>query len=210
MFVDNFLAIDKNLSLGPKRSIARIFWKISCSHGDKRFWLTFFKNINCEKSPGTVCKCSNDFLTFTTEVIGSFLQHMRGCWKHNFLKKKAIFPVRKKIMARFFSFYHVRQTSKTGLQGSSRFFQCYCVGYNINSLGPTRLLKSWEQIFFWKKGNFLVKEKFWPTFSHFIEHNKDQETFFEVPQGLFDHFSAINKNLSLGPKMSRARIFFKN
>ena len=104
---DIFFAIDKSLSLGPKRSIARIFSKISCSHSDKRFWLTFLKNINCDKSPGTVCKFSKGFLTITMEVIGSCLQHMRGCLKHNFLKKKAIFPVRKKIMAPFFSFYQM-------------------------------------------------------------------------------------------------------
>ena len=110
-----FFAIDKSLSLGPKRSVARIFSKISCTHGDKRFWLTFLKNINCDKPLRTVCKCSKGFSTTTMEIIRSFLQHMRGCWKHNFLKKKAIFPVRKKIMAPFFSFYQKWQTSKDGL-----------------------------------------------------------------------------------------------
>ena len=32
---DNYFPIDKVFSLGPKRSIARIFSKVSCSHGDK-------------------------------------------------------------------------------------------------------------------------------------------------------------------------------
>ena len=112
---DIFFAIDKSSSLGPNMSIARFFSKISCSLGDKRFWLTFLENINCDKPPGTVCKCSKDFLTITMEVIRSFLQHMRGCWKHNFLKKKAIFPVRKKFMASFFSFFQVWQTAKDSL-----------------------------------------------------------------------------------------------
>ena len=97
MFVDNFWAIDKILSLGPKRSIARIFWKISCSHGDRRLWITFLSIINCDKAPGTVFKCQKGFLTITVEVIISFLQDLRGCWKNNFSKKKAIFPVRKKL-----------------------------------------------------------------------------------------------------------------
>ena len=57
MFVDNFFAIDKNLSLGPKRSIARIFWKYGCSHGDRRLWITFLSNINSDKPPETVFKC---------------------------------------------------------------------------------------------------------------------------------------------------------
>ena len=65
---DIFFAIDKSLSLGPKRSIARFFLKISCSHGDKRFWLTFLKNINCDKPPGTVFKISKSFLAITRKL----------------------------------------------------------------------------------------------------------------------------------------------
>ena len=108
-----FFAIDKSLSLGPKRSIARFFSKISCSHGDKRFWLTFLKNINCDKSTGTVCKCSKGFLTITMEVIRSFLQHMRGCWKHNFLKKKGNLPSEEKNYGPLFLVF----SSVTNLKG---------------------------------------------------------------------------------------------
>ena len=88
---DNFFAIDKNLSLGPKRSIARIFWKISCSHGDRRLWITFLSNIILDKPPGTVCKSSIGFLTITMEVIRSFLQDLRGYCKNNFSKKRQYF-----------------------------------------------------------------------------------------------------------------------
>ena len=112
---DVVFAIDKSLSLGPKRSIARIFSKISCSHGDKSFWLTFLKNINYDIPPGTVFKCSKGFKTITMEVIRSFLQHMRGCWKHNFLKKNGNLPSEEKYMGPFFSFFQVWQTSKEGL-----------------------------------------------------------------------------------------------
>ena len=100
MFVDIFFAIDKNLSLGPKRSIARNFWKISCSHGDRRLWITFLSNINCDKPPGTVFKCQKGSLPITVEVIIAFLHFFRT-WevveKTIFQKKKAFFPVRKKI-----------------------------------------------------------------------------------------------------------------
>ena len=34
-------------------------------------------------------------LTINVEVIRPILHDPRGCWKHNFLKKKAIFPVKK-------------------------------------------------------------------------------------------------------------------
>ena len=84
-------AIDKVVSLGPKMSIARNFSKISCSHADKSFWLTFHRIINCDKPPGTVCNCPQGLLTFTVEVMRSVLQDLRGCWKRNFLNKRQLF-----------------------------------------------------------------------------------------------------------------------
>ena len=99
MFVDIFFAIDKNLSLGPKRSIARNFWKISCSHGDRRLWITFLSNINCDKPPGTVFKCQKGSLPITVEVIIAFLHFFRT-WevveKTIFQKKRHSFQWGKK------------------------------------------------------------------------------------------------------------------
>ena len=115
---DKFFAIDKNLSLGPKRSLARIFWKISCSHGDKRLWITFLSNINLDKPPGTVCKSSKGFLTITMEVIRSFLQDLRGYCKNNFSKKKPIFPVRKKLWPSFSRFIEYDKPQRTVCKGS--------------------------------------------------------------------------------------------
>ena len=100
-------AIDKVFSLGPKMSIARYFSKISCSHGDKSFWLTFHRISNCDKPPGTVCNCPQGYLTITMEVIISFLQDLRGCWKYNSLKKRQFFQWGKRIMDPFFSYYRV-------------------------------------------------------------------------------------------------------
>ena len=76
---DDFFAIFKNLSLGPKRSVAIYFPKISCSHGDRSFWLTFHSYISCDTPPGTVHKDPRSFWTFTVEVLVSFLQDLRGC-----------------------------------------------------------------------------------------------------------------------------------
>ena len=120
---NNFFAIDKKLSLGPKRSIARIFSKISCSHGDRRLWITFLSNIICVKPPRTVFKCPKGSLTLTLEVILSFLQDLRSCWKNNFSKKKAILPVRKKNygppFSRFIKCDKPQRTVCKGLQGFS-------------------------------------------------------------------------------------------
>ena len=115
--LDNYIAIDTFFSLGPKRSIARTFskQKINCSLGDKSFWLTFHRNTICHKTPGTVHNCPQGFLTIIVEVIRSFSQDLRGCWIHVFLKKKAIFPVGKRNLAPFFSYYGVWQTSMDGL-----------------------------------------------------------------------------------------------
>ena len=60
---DKYFPNDKNFSLGPMMSIARTFskQKINCSHGDKSFWLTFHRNTNCHKTPGTVYNCTQCF-----------------------------------------------------------------------------------------------------------------------------------------------------
>ena len=41
--------------------------------GDNRFWAIFSRNIECGKPPGTICKGTKGTLTFTVEVIRSFL-----------------------------------------------------------------------------------------------------------------------------------------
>ena len=94
--------------------------------------------------------------------------------KTQFFRKKGNLSSEEKIMAPFFSYYRVWQTSKDSLYRSSRFFDHYWVCYKMKSLGPRRLLNS--QVF-GKKADFPVKKRFWPIFSHFIEHNKGQEIF---------------------------------
>ena len=113
--------------------------------------------------------------------------------KTQFFEKKGNLPSEEKTMGPFFSFFQVWQTSKEGLLGSSRFFHRFCVGNYTNSLGPTRLLKSWKHNFLGKKSYFPVKESLWPTLSIFIEHKKSQWTFFEGPQGFLTLFLQLIK-----------------
>ena len=170
---DICFAIDEVFSLGRKRSIARNFSKISCSHGDKSFWLTFQCIINCDKPPGTVYKCPQDFLTNTVEVKNIFFRTWEVVENTIFEKKTSNVSSEEKFMAPFFSFYRVSQASKNSLQGYSRFFRHYYVCYKINSLGPRRLLKTH---FFERNANFPVKKSFWPNRPPIIESDKPQGT----------------------------------
>ena len=58
--------------------------------------------IECHKPYGTICKGPTGIPTITLEAIWWFLEHLRGCCKHKFLKKKANLPV-KKILWPIFS-----------------------------------------------------------------------------------------------------------
>ena len=42
---------------------------------------------------------SMSFFDIYCEVIGSFLYHLRGCWKHKFLKKRQHFQCKKNLIA---------------------------------------------------------------------------------------------------------------
>ena len=59
----------------------------------KRFSPIFSPIIEPDERPETTYKGPQGNLTIKVEVKRSFLQDPRGCWKHKFLKKKAIFPV---------------------------------------------------------------------------------------------------------------------
>ena len=63
----------------------------------KRFSPISSRIIEHDKGQGTAYKVPQGNLTFNVEVIRPFLQDPRGCWKHKFLKNKAIFPVEKRF-----------------------------------------------------------------------------------------------------------------
>ena len=45
----------------------------------KTLWPIFSSIIECDKPQWTICKGPKGILTLTLEVIGSYLQHLRGC-----------------------------------------------------------------------------------------------------------------------------------
>ena len=59
--------------MGPKRSLETNFSQQGYLPGDKRFWPNFFRIIDCDKPRGTFYKGPQGILTFTIEVVRSFL-----------------------------------------------------------------------------------------------------------------------------------------
>ena len=54
----------------------------------KSFWPILTPIIECPKPQGTVYNSSEASVTITLGNLRSFLQDLRGSWKHDFLKKK--------------------------------------------------------------------------------------------------------------------------
>ena len=63
----------------------------------KRFSPISSRIIEPDERPETTYKGPQGNLTIKVEVIRPFLHDPRGCWKHKFLKKKAIFLVKKRF-----------------------------------------------------------------------------------------------------------------
>ena len=63
----------------------------------KRLWPISSRIIEHDKRPETTYKGPQGNLTINVEVKGSFLKDPRGCWKQEFLKKKATIPVKKRF-----------------------------------------------------------------------------------------------------------------
>ena len=57
----------------------QIFGKKAVFPKNKLFWPILFPIIGCDKSQGTVYKGPKGILTITVEVIGSFVQDLKGC-----------------------------------------------------------------------------------------------------------------------------------
>ena len=80
-----------------KRLLKKIFEKKGKLSSEKKILAFFSRIIECDKPPGTFCKCPKGIPTFTVEVITSLLQHLRSCGKKHSFIKNAIFPVKKKF-----------------------------------------------------------------------------------------------------------------
>ena len=67
-YFENYRANDKIISLGRKRSMETNISKNSFFHGDKRFWPTFPRIIDCGKPQETLVKGPQAILTITVEL----------------------------------------------------------------------------------------------------------------------------------------------
>ena len=148
------------------------FWKKGKLSSEEKF-LPFLPPImECDKPQGTVSCSSEASLTSTVEKLRSFLQDLRGCWKHNFLKKKQYLQWGK-IYGPIFRVLSSVAHLKGQFVGVFNIFHHYYVSYKINTLGPRRLLKTQ---YFERKANFPVKKSFWPNLPPIIECDKPQGT----------------------------------
>ena len=87
-YCDNYCGSYEVISLGPKRLLkTKGFWKKGNLSGEKNFWPTFSRIIGCDKANGTIYEGPKGFLTNTVDVIRSFSQDLRFCWKQIFWKK---------------------------------------------------------------------------------------------------------------------------
>ena len=120
-----------------------------------RLWPISSRIIEHEKLQRTTYKGPQGNLTINVEVIRPFLHDPRGCWKHKFLKKKAIFLVKKRfspISSRIIVHNKLPEkpirvhkvTWHLMLKLKDHFFRTQEVAENIN---------------LWKKGNHSSEDK---------------------------------------------------
>ena len=102
------------ISSGPKKSNTIFFKKKGNLPGDERYWPNFSRIIECDKRQGTFYKGPKVVSKISVEVRRSFVQDLRGSWKHKNLKKKAIFLVKKR---NFFGVFLPVLSSVTNLRG---------------------------------------------------------------------------------------------
>ena len=88
---DTFCASYNVTSVGPQMSLETNISKKGQLPGEKRFWPTFSRFVEFYRPWGTNYKGTQGILTYTVEVIRSFLLHIIGCWKRKFLKKRQSF-----------------------------------------------------------------------------------------------------------------------
>ena len=146
----------------------------------KSFWPIFSRIIEHDKRQGTIYKDPQGNLLIIVDVIRPFLQDPRGCWKHKFSKKKAIFPVKKRfspISSRIIEHDKRQGTTYKVVQGN----------LTINAEVIRPFLQDprgcWKHKFLKNKAIFPVKKRLWPISSRIIELDKRPETTYKGPQG---------------------------
>ena len=134
-----------------------IFEKKATSPVKKSLWPISSRIIEHEKRQGTTYKGPQVKVTINVEVKRSFLQDPRGCWKHKFLKKKANFPVKKRVWPfspRLIEHYIRPETIYKGPEGNLTIN----VEVKISFLQDPR--GCWKHKFLKKKATIPVKKNF--------------------------------------------------
>ena len=174
----------------------KIFWKERQSFRRKKDFGLFFLTISRVKN------LREQFLRVQRQFeiyCGSYniiSVTPKRLLKTQSFEKKANFPVKKRFWPVFFSFYRVWGTSVTIYKGSKKFFDIYCGGYKITSLGHYWFLKT--QIFEEKKGTHLVNQRFWPVFFSYYRVWETSVTIYKGSKRFFDIYCRGYKITSLG------------
>ena len=146
----------------------------------KTMWPIFSRIIECDKPQGTIFKGPQAILTITVELIRAFLEDLRGCWKHQFLKKRQYFQWKRLCGLFFLVLSNVTNLRVQFLRVHKLFWQL-CRIYKSISWGPERLLKT---PIFEKKAIFPVKKTLWPIFSRIIECDKPPGKYYKGPEDI--------------------------
>ena len=92
-------------SVTPKKLLkTQLFEKKANFPVKKSFWPVFSLILECDKPAGRIYEYPQSNLTNFFEVKGLILLHLRSCWKHKILKRKAKFPEKKSFCCIFSRF----------------------------------------------------------------------------------------------------------
>ena len=115
----------------------------------KLFWPFFPGNIECEKPQATICEGSKGILTYTVEVIKSFLQELTRLLKT--FEKKGKISSEKNLSAYLFSQHRVWKPQKTFHEVPEGIFT-----------GTLEVIRSflWDLRQCWKQKNLKKRQHF--------------------------------------------------
>ena len=131
---DIYCASHKIISLRPKKSIEITFQKYVYVPDEKKNANVYSRITEYGRRQATFYYVLQIFLAIIVQVVRSFLQHLEGFWKHEFLKKASV-PLKKKHTGHSFLISTSWQISGNNLTGSTRLFDICFASYNTNLLG---------------------------------------------------------------------------
>ena len=86
----------------PQESVGnKNFWEKRQTFQRKKIWPKFSHIIVHDKLERKSYKSAQGNLTFTVEVVRSFLKDLRGWWKDKFLKKTGSLSIEEKVWPKF-------------------------------------------------------------------------------------------------------------